>query len=109
MELFERNMQISNASKEIGSNELEGLPVWKRILDFVLILILLPGLALIATFLSIMIKAGSKGRHPVCHAGPGFPETGSPDFDAEQCGGAIPSSARDRFDSLPGPDDEAGC
>ena len=54
-------MQISDASKN-GENEQEnGLPPWKRALDLALILLLLPGLALIAIFLSLLIKAGSKG------------------------------------------------
>jgi exopolysaccharide production protein ExoY len=39
----------------------EGLPLWKRGLDLFLMVVLLPGLCLLATFVALIIKFGSPG------------------------------------------------
>ncbi len=38
-----------------------GLPLWKRVLDFAVILILLPGVLLVGAIVALLIKCGSRG------------------------------------------------
>jgi lipopolysaccharide/colanic/teichoic acid biosynthesis glycosyltransferase len=45
-------------SPTLGSS---GIPVWKRALDFTLLLILLPGLLLLGAFVALVVKLGSPG------------------------------------------------
>jgi lipopolysaccharide/colanic/teichoic acid biosynthesis glycosyltransferase len=47
--------------RQIASERSGGLPLWKRALDFALILALLPGIAIIGAIVALIIKFGSRG------------------------------------------------
>ena len=47
--------------RQAVSDRAGGPPLWKRLLDFALILALLPGIAIIGAFVALLIKCGSRG------------------------------------------------
>lgn len=52
--------QASGTGK-ILERGFNGLPLWKRMLDFAVILILLPGVLMIGAIVALLIKCGSRG------------------------------------------------
>lgn len=50
-----------NSTEARASQCLEGLPVWKRILDLAIVIFLMPGALLVGAFVALVIKLGSKG------------------------------------------------
>ena len=46
---------------KVLGREANGLPAWKRVLDFAAVLILLPGVLLIGAVVALLIKCGSRG------------------------------------------------
>jgi lipopolysaccharide/colanic/teichoic acid biosynthesis glycosyltransferase len=55
----------------VRENE-SGLPIWKRALDFAIILALLPGIVLLGGFIALLIKLGSRGPVLFCQRRVGY-------------------------------------
>ena len=58
--------------RQVLSESASGLPLWKRALDFAIILALLPGIALLGAFIALLIKWGSPGPVLFCQRRVGY-------------------------------------